>query len=176
MKATYTRLVAGLALSVIALGVVACDEDDTDGDIGAERPSPMVTAIEGTGDRETPVAGAPRLTPGAGGDGGEATPFAEDATVIEAAESGETAFEPNEITVTAGEEVSVVFVNNAPVAHNIHFFAGEDETAETLAQSENILGPGESVGVTFTAPSEAGEYFFWCDVHTTNMTGTLIVE
>jgi plastocyanin len=30
--------------------------------------------------------------------------------------------------------------------------------------------------VTFTAPAQAGNFFFWCDVHATIMTGTLVVN
>ena len=47
--------------------------------------------------------------------------------------------------------------------------------AGTIAATQIITGPGTVDTTTFTAPTQAGSYFFWCDVHTTIMTGDLVV-
>jgi plastocyanin len=181
MRFSAAVLCCGIATG-LAIAGVACDTDNDD-DLGAEFMTPLVTPIDATGDGavpDTPVAGAPRLTPDEGGSGGEGeadpTPFPDDAVVIEVEEVAETQFEPDEFTVGAGEEVNLVLVNNVPITHNLHVFDGDDGDAPTIVETELILGPGEVASETFTAPSEPGEYFFWCDVHATNMTGTMTVE
>jgi plastocyanin len=83
---------------------------------------------------------------------------------------------PNALTAGAATEVTVEYMNDSPVLHNVHFFAGPDATSETLAATELGTGPGNLQTTTFTTPSEPGEYFFHCDVHPVDMQGTLTVS
>lgn len=161
---------------LLAAGIGGCTEDDAGGLGGDVVRPPQGTAIDATGDRETPPAGAARLTPGAGGGDVGPTPFADDATIIQSDDPGRTEFEPDNFRVAPGEDVSVVYVNNTPEGHSLHIFDGDTPDAETLAQTETMVGPGASASVEFTAPSQPGDYFFWCDVHTNLMTGTMTVE
>ena len=85
------------------------------------------------------------------------------------------AFAPKMIEVSAGKVVQVTYTNDSNVPHNINFFNGADATAPSLGKTEVKPGPGDVQSVTFTAPTTPGDYFFWCDVHTTLMTGTLHV-
>jgi plastocyanin len=39
-----------------------------------------------------------------------------------------------------------------------------------------VTGPGNTQTTSFAAPAAAGDYLFWCDVHTTTMKGILHVE
>ncbi len=86
-------------------------------------------------------------------------------------------FDTDRITVAAGNEVTLIFSNEDDgVPHN--WAAYTDSTATDLipgAITDICNGPCEEQ-ITFTAPSEPGEYFFRCDVHPTTMTGTLVVE
>jgi plastocyanin len=75
------------------------------------------------------------------------------------------AFDPATIDATAGATVTVNYTNDSALPHNIDFFSGKDQTSTSLAKTD----------VTFTVPTTPGDYFFWCDVHTTAMTGILHV-
>jgi plastocyanin len=80
------------------------------------------------------------------------------------------------LSAAAGANVTVTYTNNEPgVPHNWHVFNGPDSSAPTLAETQIITGPGTSDSATFTAPTQPGDYFFWCDVHPTIMTGTFVV-
>lgn len=99
-----------------------------------------------------------------------------DAVVLEVVttEANPLAFEPNVLEAPPATQVSVAYLNDSSVMHNIHFFAGPDRGAPSLGQTELVTGPGAEETVSFTTPDEPGEYFFVCDVHP-EMTGTLRV-
>jgi plastocyanin len=84
-------------------------------------------------------------------------------------------FSTDTLSAPAGSEVAVTFTNDSSLLHSWHAFAGEDSSAPTLAMS-NIIGPGQSEIVSFTAPSQPGTYLFLCDVHPNIMMGSLVVE
>lgn len=84
------------------------------------------------------------------------------------------AFAPTEIVVEAGRRLAVDLVNRGEVPHNIEFELPEGE--QMLLEP---IGPGESEMLTLTAPSEPGEYTFYCPVgdhEQRGMEGVLIVE
>jgi plastocyanin len=85
------------------------------------------------------------------------------------------AFQPAELTAPANTLVTVTYSNNTNLAHNIHFFDGSDQNAASLGATQVQTGPNAQDSVTFTTPSQPGDYFFWCDVHQSAMTGTLHV-
>ena len=86
-------------------------------------------------------------------------------------------FNTNTLTAPVGAEVTTTFTNNeVGVTHSWHVFNGPDSNSGTLAVTQLITGPGTMDSVTFTAPAQAGNYFFWCDVHPTIMTGNLVVN
>jgi plastocyanin len=86
-------------------------------------------------------------------------------------------FDTTTLTAPVGAQVTVTYTNDeAGVPHNWHAFNGPDSSAPTLAATQIITGPGTMDSVTFTAPTQAGNYFFWCDVHPTIMTGQLVLE
>lgn len=108
---------------------------------------------------------------GADGDtGGGATATVSGGTVEITAE--DLAFDAEVIEAPAGEAFTVTLVNNDSEPHNIAFYV--EEGGEEIAKSE-IIGEGETVEVEVPA-LDAGEYFFVCDVHPAEMTGTLVVE
>jgi plastocyanin len=85
------------------------------------------------------------------------------------------AFTPNVLNAPPATGVTVTYSNNSDQPHNIQFFNGSDKTAPSLGATEIVTGPNAPRSVTFTTPAQPGDYFFWCDVHTTAMTGTLHV-
>ncbi len=77
-------------------------------------------------------------------------------------------FEPADLAVPGGGEVTVEFTNNGETVHTF--------TSEELGfDSGNVL-PGDSKTVTFTAPD--GDTQFVCTLHaeSDDMVGTIVVE
>lgn len=146
---TGKRTPAVLLAAGLVLGLGACG-DDGDGD-DASAPvyddgSAVTTAGGGSAEPDT---GATSETTAAAGDAADS-----DGIVI-----ADFAF--NSVTVAAGASVSVI---------------NEDNTSHTVTSDDGAfdatLGGGESG--EFTAPSEPGEYPYYCEIHR-SMTGTLTV-
>ena len=81
----------------------------------------------------------------------------------------EFAFDPNELTIAANNDVAITLRNEGRAPHDFHI----DELNINVLDRE----PGESTTVTINA--EPGEYEFYCDVgdhRMLGMVGTLIVE
>ncbi len=78
----------------------------------------------------------------------------------------DNAFEPNEMQLTAGEEVTVSFTNDGDATHTF--------TSDELGFDTGSVEPGETAEVTFTAPEE--ETAFVCSIHeqSDNMVGTIV--
>ena len=130
------------------------------------------------------------------------TDTATDARTVTLGPVGETmAYDQTEIEATAGETLRVVFVNTATspiMEHNFVLLSSSDfiqevgEAALTPEAVENeyipthdailaytsMAKPGETVEVTFTVPSEPGEYPYICTypAHFMTMRGVLIVS
>ena len=145
------RSLVAVPLSVLALGLVltACGDDDS---LRADRPMGSM--------------------PNNGMDGGmmdghESTPVAEGARRIEV-DATSFEFDPDEITVTAGEDVAIVLTSD-DLLHDftidgidVHVTADRGETAEGGLRAD-----------------EPGEYTYYCTVpghRGGGMEGTLVVE
>ncbi len=84
-------------------------------------------------------------------------------------------FDLNTITVPAGASITVNFTNrDATVPHNFAVYTNSAATTPIFT-GKIITGPATTT-YTFTAPAVPGNYFFRCDVHPTQMTGTLVVK
>ena len=80
---------------------------------------------------------------------------------------GNLVFEPNEITISAGDTVH--FINEALPPHNIIVEARPDLSRESL-----LFSPGETQDVVF---ADAGDYNFFCGPHQgAGMTGVVHVN
>lgn len=107
------------------------------------------------------------------------------ASVTLAPIGNQMAFEQTSFTVTAGKTVTLTFDNTATspaMAHNVVLLANNAETTITrvgqaaIAASDqayvpeddailaatDLAKPGETVTLSFTAPSEPGEYAYIC--------------
>ncbi len=81
-------------------------------------------------------------------------------------------FNATTITAPAGQPFTVAFTNLEGVPHNISVYL--EEGGELVAEGE-IINEGETDEVEIEGLS-AGEYFFVCDLHAGEMTGTIVVE
>jgi plastocyanin len=141
------RLLATVGVTVLvgSFGLVACgDDDDADDDS---------TTIETSATDEE----ATTTTADDGGDDDGASTTADTVT------ASDFAFDPSELTVGAGAEIT---------------FANEDGANHTLTADDDSFDTGTVAGgndASVTAPNAAGEYPFHCDIHP-SMTGTLTVE
>src|SRR5262245_26007799 len=95
-------------------------------------------------------------------------------------------FTPNAFTIPAGKEITLNVVNNGSVVHNFVIMklgasAGEafgDEDEANIFWEERDIPAGSDLSVTFTAPTEPGEYQVVCRTlgHiASGMVGTLTV-
>jgi len=82
------------------------------------------------------------------------------------------AFDTNCLAAPADQPFEILFRNEDPDSHNVAIYT-DSSAAETLFQGEIFLGPDER---TYRVdPIQAGDYFFRCDVHQAQMTGTFVV-
>jgi glucose dehydrogenase/plastocyanin len=128
--------------------------------------SPVMVALKlgAAGTVASPPAGAPQPTaaPAAG------------STTLQISSLEDSTFDTDTLTAPANTRVTVNYLNDTAIPHNIHFYNGPDDTAPTLATTDVETGPGNMQTVTFTTPGP-GSYFFRCDVHPIQMVGTLVV-
>ncbi len=81
-------------------------------------------------------------------------------------------FDANVIQATADEGFTVTFSNLETEPHNWSIYT--EEGGDPIAQGA-VIGEGETDEIVVPA-LDAGEYFFVCDVHPVEMTGTVVVE
>ena len=85
------------------------------------------------------------------------------------------AFNLQTITVPAGARVTINFDNrDAGVPHNFALYR-DSSAQQSIYIGQTIDGRAE-ITYTFDAPTEPGSYFFRCDPHPAQMTGTFIVQ
>jgi uncharacterized cupredoxin-like copper-binding protein len=94
-------------------------------------------------------------------------------------------FTPMEFTVQAGDEITVNATNNGAVLHEFVIFNlgqtagekfGDEDEANIFWEVE--VEPAQSTTMTFTAPTEPGEYYVTCGIEghlEAGMVGKLIV-
>ena len=103
----------------------------------------------------------------------EETPADGDGTVVEIAMIPVLLFDVEEITVPAGQPVTLTADNiDAGILHNWAVYT-DDSASELIAGTPICTDCTETI--TFDAP-EPGDYFFKCDVHPVQMVGTFTVE
>ena len=92
---------------------------------------------------------------------------AETVTVKMGADNGMLAFQPKQVTISAGDTIK--WVNNKLPPHNVVF-----DKASKYDHKGLVFSPGESFESTFDEP---GEYTYWCEPHRgAGMIGKIIVE
>jgi plastocyanin len=176
-------LLRACGICLLALLVVGCASAGEStwtyapGPSGAVSPAPAGPSGEpaasehapGSPEAESPAASDPASSPGASAE--------EVGTVleIETTQDDPLAFSETTLSAPAQTEVTVRYLNDSDLQHNIAFFEGPDSTAPRLAATDLGTGPGIELEVTFTTP-DPGSYFFRCDVHPGEMNGTLEIS
>jgi len=84
------------------------------------------------------------------------------------------AFDTSTITLNAGQASTITFTNDDGVQHNIAMFPSESDLANPLFRGDLITGPDT---IDYTIPAlDSGEFYFHCDIHPLQMTGTVVVQ
>ena len=141
------------AAALLAGGTLYAAVNEDDAEAGPEPGGATPTVV---------ASPTPSGTPGGGG------------TVVEVKMVPTLKFDVSEMTLPANTEVTVRADNqDGGVLHN---WAGytDDSAAQEIAKTEICSAPCVKE-VTFTTPAP-GDYFFRCDLHPVQMTGTLKVQ
>jgi len=115
-------------------------------------------------------------------DMGGMTPAASGAVIAEGAKQKvdmkDNSFAPKAFTTKAGTSFSFEAVNVGKVPHNLRIapLDGNYESPTSVVTDPEIVSPGKSGVLQWTAPPETGTYKFRCDVHPVEMTGTITVN
>ncbi len=90
----------------------------------------------------------------------------------------DNAFSQRAITVAAGSKVTFQLSNQGKVPHNMQIAGADGNFAgkSTVNSSPELINPGATATLTWTVPATAGTYQFRCEVHPTDMTGTITVK
>jgi plastocyanin len=147
------KLILAFSMVLLLMVLSACTGNSTPSQ--TTKASPTLTATP------TPAQSAPITA---------STTSASQTITIDLTAQG-FAFNPNTITVPAGADVTINFVNKDSAPHN--FAAYTDSSATTPIYVGKVI-TGTSITYNFKAPASVGNYFFRCDIHP-NMTGTLKV-
>jgi plastocyanin len=155
MISRYRRALFPLVL-VGAVGLLAfsfaCGGDDDD---------------DSGGDDETAAA----TTPADGGNGGGGGDVSFDV------EMTDEEYIPSDFTVAKGAQLTLNLTNTGTSIHNVRI-AGEDDeynTDDDAVSVPDLVNPGDTGIVEWTAPNEAGDFKYQCDIHP-NLGGTVTVE
>jgi plastocyanin len=163
-----THTAATTVALIVAIGILVA--------AGAAAARPMVrgsTVAAMTG----AVAGVAMLTGGValavlGGQehGGEEPPGGGDGGVVQLL-ARNIEFEPNALSVPAGEPFTISFPNEDPgIQHNVSIFESEDFSGTPILEGDLISGVTE---IEYEVPAlDPATYYFLCIVHP-NMTGTI---
>ena len=121
----------------------------------------LVAACSGNGDS------------GQAGDGGTTT--IDISLDDEPGEAGPISFfTPDEFTVAAGQEITFNVSNDGTVPHNMRIAGLDGEYNTNDDTFVEILWPGDTAVLKWTAPSEGQALIFRCDLH--GNTGTITVQ
>jgi uncharacterized cupredoxin-like copper-binding protein len=124
----------------------------------------------------TPIASASPAAEAATPVPTEAAAPGTDAQGQPAIEAVDIAFQPTELTIAAGQDVTVTLTNNGASMHNFSITDHNNPGVENLNISVD-LAPGQTQTVTINAP--AGDYYFFCSVpghEAAGMHGTIHVK
>ena len=171
--------------ALLAFTLVACGDDDDDGDVvptATDVVAPLPTDANGGGDGDggaAPTATdavAPLPTDADGGGDGDGDVDGD--TLQLEVTSASISFAPDALEAAAGEDFRIVYANvQDGVSHNFAIFASEDDaTGGGDPIAATTVKNGADTQELLVAGLAAGDYFIWCEIHTSSMTATLTVQ
>ena len=167
--------------ALLAFTLLACGDDDDDGDAAptaTDAVAPLPTDANGGDDGDGDaaptatdvVAPLPTDSDGDGDGDGQALQLQVATANIN--------FVPDALETVAGEDFRILYANlEDGVSHNFAIFASEDDArggGDPIAAT--TIESGLDTQVLLVAGLAAGDYFVWCQVHTSSMTATLTVQ
>jgi plastocyanin len=157
----------GAFMLALAIAALACGGDDDDDDTNGAADEPLPTATRGT-------AASP--TTGAGGSptGGATQPAAGGDEV--AVTAADFSFSPSTFSISGASDTTITLTNTGDLPHTIHVYYDAAYT-DLLTDTGNVSA-GETGEVTIESNSieSAPELFFRCNIHPSQMQGTITVE
>jgi len=90
----------------------------------------------------------------------------------------DNSFDPKAIAVKAGDSVMFDAVNVGKVPHNMRIATldGNYDAQPGVVTNPEIINAGKSGMIEWKVPAQTGTYKFRCDIHPTEMTGTITVQ
>ncbi|HLZ73013.1 MAG TPA: cupredoxin domain-containing protein [Dehalococcoidia bacterium] len=171
MRSGLVRILLPAGLAVALVGTAACGSSNNNGNTAANSgttnsaaPVASVVSSPAAGVSVTKPAGTV-AAPSAGSPAAAATALTEVAT--------DNKFSETKYTVKAGVPATLTIENHGQAIHNWHLLDMKDDSGKEI--KTDLTNGGKSSSVTFTI-SKPGTYNFHCDVHPTEMTGTLVVQ
>lgn len=159
------RVLLLLLLSALLAGAsVACGDDDEMDTGGPDETTPAAT-------RESD--NTPRATEGAVDTGGptEVATGLDDEVQVQAADFS---FNPDAFSLPAGVPVKIEVRNSGAFPHTLTVYSDAGFSSAVSGADTGTIEAGEDADIETTF--DAGEYFFHCQIHPTQMQGTLTAE
>jgi plastocyanin len=150
-----TIALLGVLLSAFA---VACGDDSDNGGNGDAPTATEASAATGT---QAPSADATNTAEPTGDGANALTITAQDFS-----------FDPSDPTAKAGT-TSVTFENEGSFSHTLTFYSDEARTTPIEGADTGSVSSGSSAG--FDVTLDAGTVYFQCDIHPSQMQGTIEV-
>jgi len=167
MSTNNAATFAVAALAALAILIGACGGTDY-GD-AAQTSSPAPPAARTTEPTSAP-ASVPTDAPAPTAEATDAPAQPSEVTLV----ASSVRFEQQSLAAAAGE-VTIAFDNrDQGLPHNVHVFRGNDASGDDIGSTEIETG---AVRQTLALGDlAAGSYFYQCDVHPSQMTGTLAIS
>lgn len=169
------------------LAVAACGSNSKKSSNSTASTAATTSAVSASA---IPSASAPPVTPAATAAVATATSVATAATAPASATTSAAAttaaaqshnlfvtttdnkYSQTSFTVKAGQQYTLTQINKGQAIHNWHVLDVKSSDGSTIMTP--LTSPGKNSSVTFTI-SKPGTYHFHCDVHPTEMMGTITV-
>lgn len=171
MSTSNAATLAVAAIAALAILFGACGGTDYGDAAETSSPAPpaavtAVRTVEPTSAPTSVVTDAPAPTANAT----DAPAQPSEVTLV----ASSVRFEQRSLAAPAGE-VTIAFDNrDQGVSHNVHVFRGNDASGDDVGSTE--IETGAIRQTLALGDLAAGSYFYQCDVHPSQMTGTLTIS